>query len=62
MVDIEDTLGNPAFWLLGGGGAIAVIAGFIMSKNMGMASMPLWQVAAMIVVCFGAGAVFANQD
>ena len=32
-MDISEVLESPGFWMLGGGGTIAVLAGYIMSKR-----------------------------
>lgn len=58
----EDVMEKPGFWLLGAGGTVAVILGYIMSKKMGVISMPLWQIVATIVVVWVASVFFAARD
>ena len=61
-MDISETLENPAFWILGGGGTIAVLVGWIMSKRAGWMSLPFWQVMVMVAAVVIASAFFANQE
>jgi len=61
-MDIEEALNSPGFWLLGGGGTIAVVLGWIMSKKSGWETLPLWQVIVMIIVILIASAFFATKD
>jgi len=61
-MDIGETFENPAFWILGGGGSIAVLGGWIMSKKAGWEALPLWQVMVMVIVVLIASAFFANKD
>ncbi len=61
-MDIEEMFTNPFTYLLGGGGAVAVVIGWIAARQMEMPLMPIWQMLLMVVVCFIAGAVFANRE
>ena len=59
---IEELLESPGFWILGGGGTIAVVLGFIMSKRMTEFSFPLWQLAIIIIGVLAAAAFFALRE
>ena len=59
--DIGEIVSSPAFWILGGGAAVATVLGWRMSAGFG-ASFPLWQIALIILVEFVAAAFFASQD
>ena len=61
-MDISEALESPAFWILGGGGTIAVLAGYIISKRMSEFSFPLWQLAVIIIGVLAAAAFFALKD
>jgi len=61
-MDINEVLESPGFWLLGGGGTIAVILGYIMSKRMTEYVFPLWQLAIIIITVLIASAFFATKD
>jgi len=61
-MDWEDIIENPAFWILGGGGVIAVVIGWIVSSKMESGSLPTWQMLILIVGVLVAAAVFANKD
>ena len=58
---IEDALEEPGFWILGVGGVIMVIIGFIVSKKMEY-SLPVWQLLVLIVGIIIAAAFFATKD
>lgn len=60
-MDFDDIFDNPAFYILGGLGSIAVLAGWIISRKMGMIALPFWQVAVTLVVIWIASAYF-SQD
>ena len=59
---LDEILESPGFWLLGGGGTIAVLAGYIMSKRMTEFAFPLWQLAIIIITVLAAAAFFATRD
>lgn len=59
---IDEILEEPAFWVLGGGGTIAVLLGYILSKKMGLISLPFWELIILIVGVLVASAVFALRD
>ena len=59
---LEDALESPAFWLLAGGGLIAEILGYIMSKRMELEMLPLWQLGLIMIVTVLAAAFFATKD
>ncbi len=58
---IEEALDSPGFWLLGCGGTIAIVAGWIMARNMELEMLPLWQLVTLIVVVWVASAFFAAK-
>jgi len=55
----EGVTDSPGFWILGAGGTAMVILGYIMSKRMELMAMPIWQVAIMVLVIWGAAAFFS---
>jgi hypothetical protein len=57
----EDLMDRPGFWILGGGGTLMVLVGYIMSKRMDLMPMPLWQVAITILIIWVASAFFSEQ-
>lgn len=59
---IDEVLESPAFWLLGGGGTIAVILGYIASKRMGLVALPFWQMIVIIIGILIASAFFALRE
>jgi len=59
---LDEVLESPGFWILGGGGTIAVLAGYIMSKRMTDFSFPIWQLAIIIVGVLVAAAFFATKE
>lgn len=59
---IEEALESPGFYILGFGGSIMAILGWMMSKNMGWTPLPLWQLIVMVVVILIASAFFATKD
>ncbi len=59
---IDDILENPAFWLLGGFGIVAVVIGWIVSSKMEAGSLPTWQMLALIAGVILAAAAFASRD
>ena len=60
MVEFDEILNSPGFWLLGGGAVAATILGWKMSAGMG-ASFTWWQLLIIIVVELGAAAFFSQQ-
>jgi hypothetical protein len=50
---------SPAFIILLALAWLATIAGYIMAKKWGLAAMPLWQMAIIMVVEVGAAYFFA---
>lgn len=62
MVDVDEILESPAFWLLGGGGLAAELLGYIMSKRMGMDAFPLWQLLVVMVGTVVIAAFFALRE
>jgi len=60
-MELDEVAGSPGFWLLGAGGTIAVLMGYIMSKKMDMVAMPIWQVAIVILVIWAASAFFVMR-
>jgi len=58
---IQEAFESPAFWILGGGGTIAALFGWIISKKIGV-SLPFWQLLAIIVAILGASAYFATRE
>lgn len=61
-MDIEEILESPAFWLLGGGGIIAEVMGYLWSRNAGWEVMPFWQLVVMMIVTLIAAAYFATKE
>jgi len=61
-MDIGEVTESPAFWILGGGGSIAVAMGWLMSKRAGWETLPLWQVGVMVLVVIIASAYFATKE
>ena len=61
-MDISEALESPGFWILGGGGTIAVVLGYIMSKRMTEYVFPLWQLAIIIITVLVASAFFALKE
>jgi len=61
-MDISEILESPGFWILGGGGTIAVLGGWIMSKRAGWDVLPAWQMIAMIITVLIASAFFGTRE
>jgi len=59
---LEEVLESPAFWILGAGGTIAIILGWIMSKKAGWEVLPTWQIIVMIIATIAASAYFSVKD
>lgn len=58
---LEEALESPGFWILGVGGTITVLLGWIMSKKMEMASLPVWQLIVIILGVWVASAFFGSE-
>jgi hypothetical protein len=59
---LEDVMESPGFWILGGGGTVAVVLGYIFSKRMDIMPMPLWQIALTIIVVWVAAMFFSMNN
>jgi len=59
---IEEILESPGFWLLGVGSCIAVLMGWVWSRNSGMESLPFWQLLLILAVCLAVSAFFALKE
>ena len=59
---IEEALEEPAFWILGGLGAIAEIIGWIISKRLEWGGFPVWQLIILVLGTLVAAAFFATKD
>lgn len=62
MVDLEEILESPGFWILAGGGVACEIIGWIASKRMMEYSFPIWQLLIMIIVTIIAAGFFAGRE
>ena len=61
-MDIEEIIESPAFWLLGAGGVIAEVLGYMWSRNQGWEVMPFWQLVVIILGTLLAAAYFATKE
>jgi len=61
-MDIEEIFESPAFWILGIGGIIAEVMGYVMGKRMGWELIPFWQLVVLMVVTLAAAAFFATRE
>jgi len=61
-MDINEILESPGFWILGAGGLIAEIMGYMWSRNQGWEVMPFWQLLVMMIVTLAAAAFFATKE
>lgn len=61
-MDITEALDEPAFYILGGGGTIAVLLGYIMSKKTDLMVLPFWQLIIIILTVLVASAYFSTRD
>ena len=61
-IGLEEALEEPAFYILGVGGTIAVLLGYITSKKMDIAMLPIWQVIVIIIVILIASAFFSTRE
>lgn len=59
---IDEIIESPAFWILGAGGLIAEVMGYIMSKRMGWELMPFWQLMVIMLGTLAAAAFFATRE
>jgi len=59
---IDEVLGSPVFWLLGGGAVAATVLGYILGKKWGIDSFPLWQLGIIIIGELVAAAFFALRE
>jgi len=59
---IEEVIESPAFWILGGGGVLAELIGWIASKKFIGDALPLWQLGILMVGTLIAGAYFALKE
>ena len=48
-MELDDIIGNPGFWILGGGAVVATILGWTMSKSWTGYQFPLWQLVIIII-------------
>ena len=61
-MDISEILESPGFWILGAGGLIAEIMGYIMARNMSLEMMPFWQLLVIMAGTLVAAAFFAMKE
>ena len=61
-MDISEILESPGFWILGAGGLIAEILGYMVAKNSGWEIMPFWQLIVMMAGTLVAAAFFATRE
>lgn len=59
---IDELLESPAFWILGAGGLIAEVGGYIISKKMELAVLPLWQLIVIMAGTLVAAGFFALRE
>jgi len=59
---IDEILESPAFWILAGLGLGAELLGYIVGKNMGFDSFPLWQLLIVMAGTLVAAAFFALKE
>lgn len=59
---LEEVTEKAGFWILGVGGTIMVLLGWIMSKKMELTRLPLWQMLIIILVIWIASVFFAARD
>jgi len=57
---ISEALESPGFWILGGGGCIAVTIGWIVSNKMEFA-LPFWIYLVLMVTVLIAAAGFGRE-
>jgi hypothetical protein len=61
-MDLDEILENPAFWILGGGGIVAEVFGYIIARNQGWELMPFWQLIVIIMGTLVIAAFFAGRE
>ena len=61
-MEIGETLDNPTFWILGGGGIAAEILGWTLGKNWTGFAFPIWQLIILMIGTLIAAAIFANRE
>lgn len=61
-MDILEALEEPGFWILAGGGIVAEVIGYIVSKRAGLAAFTWWQFLLVVIVTIIAAAYFATKD
>ncbi|HJX50862.1 MAG TPA: hypothetical protein VJ438_05375 [Candidatus Nanoarchaeia archaeon] len=61
MVDVDEVLENPGFWILAGGGIAMEILGWTVGRNMGIGSFPIWQLLIIMIGTVIASAFFAMR-
>ena len=59
---LDEALYSPGFYLLAGGGIIALLMGWKLSQSWGTATFPLWQLVVIMVVIIIASAFFATRE
>ena len=57
---LEEAFESPAFYILGGGGVICEVIGFILAKQMGT-PWSLWMFGALVIGTLVAAAFFATR-
>lgn len=58
----EDILDNQAFWVLAGFGVGAEVLGFVIARNAGWETFPLWQFILLILGTLVGCAFIANRE
>ncbi len=61
MLDIEEVLENPAFWILAAIGVVAETIGWIMSRSWESGGMPVYQFIALVLGTIVIAAFWANR-
>ncbi len=59
---IDEILESPGFWILGAGGLIAEILGYVWARKSGWEIMPFWQLIVMMLGTLAAAAFFATRE
>lgn len=59
---LDEVLESPAFWILGAGGLICEVAGYVISKKAGWVALPFWQLIVLMVGTLVAAGFFALRD
>lgn len=59
---LEEAVEEPGFWILAGGGILAEVVGYIVSKRAGLAAFTWWQFLLVVLVTIVAAAYFATKD